>query len=265
MYGALPTDEQASIDGDTNTWTYLTRSYTDHPTAISLDLGSATTVNRIRVDKVTNFVTGSGFTEPMNVQVLYTTDTGPLNERTYHAVTGLKSGFNGTELINATGVDQSTATVLSEIHQFDPDGWFSLTFDTVSATAIEYVISKPDGSVNQYINYPIAEFQLYHSDVVGVPGDYNNNGVVDTADYVLWRKGGPLQNEVNTPGTVDASDYDAWRARFGKITAGSGSGSLDGGAVPEPSTSLLASLAIATTAAIGRGRRSSPGARDCNT
>ena len=26
----------------------------------------------------------------------------------------------------------------------------------------------------------------------GVAGDYNGNGVVDGADYVLWRKGGPL-------------------------------------------------------------------------
>ncbi len=45
----------------------------------------------------------------------------------------------------------------------------------------------------------------------GVPGDYNNNGVVDMADYVLWRNGGPLQNEVASTGTVDAADYDAWR------------------------------------------------------
>ncbi|MFH7813508.1 hypothetical protein ACH0C8_16530, partial [Acetobacter lovaniensis] len=81
-------------------------------------------------------------------------------------------------------------------------------------------------------------FQLFATPVVA--GDYNGNGRVDAADYVLWRKGGPLQNEVNTPGTVDPSDYDAWRARFGNVTAGSGSGSLGAGAVPEPSTSLLA-------------------------
>ena len=40
---------------------------------------------------------------------------------------------------------------------------------------------------------------------VGVPGDYNNNGIVDSADYVLWRNGGPLQNEVDNPGTVNAA------------------------------------------------------------
>lgn len=71
----------------------------------------------------------------------------------------------------------------------------------------------------------------------GVPGDYNNNGVVDAADYVLWRNGGPLQNEVDTPGTVNAVDYAAWRARFGN-TAGAGA-SLGGAAVPEPSLCLL--------------------------
>ena len=62
----------------------------------------------------------------------------------------------------------------------------------------------------------------------GVPGDYNNNGVVDMADYVLWRNGGPLQNEVNSIGVVDASDYTAWRANFGNH-AGSGS-ALNGAA-----------------------------------
>lgn len=80
---------------------------------------------------------------------------------------------------------------------------------------------------------------------VGVPGDYNNNGVVDTADYVLWRNGGPLQNEVDTPGVVNAADYAAWRARFGN-TSGSGSG-LGSGAVPEPSAGGLGFLMLFST------------------
>jgi hypothetical protein len=81
---------------------------------------------------------------------------------------------------------------------------------------------------------------------VGVSGDYNNNGVVDAADYVIWRNGGPLQNEVSgvTPGTVTPEDYDAWRARFGNIT-GSGS-NLSGGAVPEPASAVLLLVGVAT-------------------
>jgi hypothetical protein len=77
---------------------------------------------------------------------------------------------------------------------------------------------------------------------LGVPGDYNNNGTVDGADYVLWRKGGPLQNEVDTPGTVDAADYAAWRARFGN-TSGSGAGASSA-AVPEPMSALLFLIGI---------------------
>jgi len=70
---------------------------------------------------------------------------------------------------------------------------------------------------------------------VGVAGDYNGNGVVDMADYVLWRNGGPLQNEVNSIGTVDASDYTAWRANFGETSSGSGA-AVSANSVPEPLT-----------------------------
>jgi len=86
----------------------------------------------------------------------------------------------------------------------------------------------------------------------GVPGDYNGNGKVDAADYVLWRNGGPLQNEVDTPGTVNIADYTAWRARFGN-TAGAGSGSgVSAAAVPEPTAALLLILGLL---GISAGRR----------
>ena len=70
----------------------------------------------------------------------------------------------------------------------------------------------------------------------GVPGDYNGNGAVDAADYVMWRLNGPLLNEVDTPGTVNAADYTEWQERFGNTGAGSGLGSA---AVPEPGTLVL--------------------------
>jgi hypothetical protein len=72
----------------------------------------------------------------------------------------------------------------------------------------------------------------------GVPGDYNGNGTVDAADYVLWRNGGPLQNEVDAVGTTNAADYAAWRARFGNA-AGSGAGASVYAIVPEPAALML--------------------------
>ncbi len=76
----------------------------------------------------------------------------------------------------------------------------------------------------------------------GVNGDYNNNGVVDAADYVIWRahlgQSFTLPNDT-TPGTVTQSDYNVWRSNFG-ASAGSGSGSLVGSsAVPEPASVAL--------------------------
>jgi formylglycine-generating enzyme len=96
--------------------------------------------------------------------------------------------------------------------------------------------------------------------VVGVPGDYNNNGVVDMADYVMWREhlGTTFQlpNEVSgtTPGTVTQEDYAAWRARFGN-TSGAGSGkSLQGTSVPEPGAWLLIVTAVMSVAGQVRQR-----------
>jgi len=71
-----------------------------------------------------------------------------------------------------------------------------------------------------------------------LPGDYNSDGKVDDADYVVWRKG------LGT--TFGPTGYDVWRAHYGETAAGAGavltaSGSVSGGSgVPEPSSLILA-------------------------
>jgi hypothetical protein len=67
-------------------------------------------------------------------------------------------------------------------------------------------------------------------------GDFNNNGVVDAADYVLWRNGGTLQNDP-TPG-VQPEDFGVWRENFGKTSAGSAASLA--ASVPEPASCMLA-------------------------
>jgi hypothetical protein len=81
--------------------------------------------------------------------------------------------------------------------------------------------------------------------------DYNLNGRVDTADYVLWRKtngqiGAGLVGDGNNDGRVDQADYALWRMHYG-ATAGAGTsagagGDLSTGAVPEPAASVLLAL-----------------------
>jgi hypothetical protein len=80
----------------------------------------------------------------------------------------------------------------------------------------------------------------------GVAGDYNEDGVVDAADYTVWRDvlaaGGTYLPNDETPGTVDESDYTVWKANFG-MTGGSGSGH-GSQAVPEPTALVLALLGM---------------------
>jgi hypothetical protein len=87
-----------------------------------------------------------------------------------------------------------------------------------------------------------------------VPGDYNNNGIVDAADFTVWRDtlGSMADLRANgdntgaSVGVVDQADYDFWKLHFGE-TLGGGSASFapvdssgaNHAAVPEPSTLWL--------------------------
>ena len=112
-------------------------------------------------------------------------------------------------------------------------------------------------------DFYIRSMEIIGPDPVGVPGDYNSNGKVDAADYVVWRDhsgGFQLTNEVAgvTPGQVTAEDYTAWRNRFGN-TSGSGS-TLGGTSIPEPSTFVYLVAAAAGLTCSGRGRLPRPAA-----
>jgi hypothetical protein len=80
---------------------------------------------------------------------------------------------------------------------------------------------------------------------LGVSGDYNDDGLVDAADYTVWRDtlaagSTDLPND-DTPGEVDETDYAVWKANFG-MTAGSGAAS--NAAVPEPTAGALALMGL---------------------
>jgi hypothetical protein len=66
---------------------------------------------------------------------------------------------------------------------------------------------------------------------LSLPGDYNEDGSVNAADYTVWRDGG-------SPDDTQAG-YDLWKANFGQ-SVGTGSSS----AVPEPSAVALAVLLL---------------------
>jgi probable HAF family extracellular repeat protein len=75
-------------------------------------------------------------------------------------------------------------------------------------------------------------------------GDFNGDGTVDAADYVVWRKG------LGT--TYTQSDYTVWRAHFGQ-TAGNGASTIENAAIPEPATLALLILAAVSIPLRRRG------------
>ena len=146
------------------------------------------------------------------------------------------------------------------------NAWHSITFDVLAddftpltteymnvAAALAEVthFRVLHHSEHSFIGEAIdADFLIDNIRVIGastiVPGDYNGNGTVDAADYVVWRK---MLNQAVTPGSgadgtgpggtpdgvVNDLDYGFWRSRFGSTSAAAGTAS-EASAVPEPAT-----------------------------
>ncbi len=77
-------------------------------------------------------------------------------------------------------------------------------------------------------------------------GDYNNDGSVDAADYVVWRKNEGTTNWLpNDPtgGAIGTTQYATWRANFGASLPSTASSEAE--AVPEPAAILLVAIILA--------------------
>jgi T5SS/PEP-CTERM-associated repeat protein len=91
-----------------------------------------------------------------------------------------------------------------------------------------------------------------------LPGDYNQDGTVNAADYSVWRNslgqtGSGLAADGNGDTRVDEADYALWKLHFGE-TFGSGAGGASQFATPEPASYVLVLSAILACARIRRVR-----------
>jgi cellulose 1,4-beta-cellobiosidase len=85
-----------------------------------------------------------------------------------------------------------------------------------------------------------------------LPGDYNEDGRVDAADYTVWRdalgRTETLPND-DTQG-VGQDDYTRWKDHYGQAASGAGAGAQSGSQVPEASSIHLAFSALAALVAL---------------
>ena len=137
--------------------------------------------------------------------------------------------FDNQQIVFAMNTSDQAVTVQLNQSLFSSplsEAWDILSSSRVSISSgyLNFVLSPLSGS------YILVNASLL------LPGDYNNNGIVDAADYVAWRK---------APGTIyTPDDFNTWRAHFGQ-TAGSGAGASANAAVPEPDTLVLMMFAAA--------------------
>jgi hypothetical protein len=122
--------------------------------------------------------------------------------------TGFSEGLTGPEIADLL-------ISYGAYNAIDLDGGGSTTIvaDYYADGMAAKVLNSPSDGSERAVGSNLAVFALPN-------GDYNQDGEIDAADYVMWRK--------SIGGTVA---YDAWREGFG--TAGAGAG---GNTVPEPAT-----------------------------
>jgi hypothetical protein len=153
-----------------------------------------------------------------------------------------------THVVNDTPVETISSGTLSpnrfvDMHMFDITG---------AQPGDRFVFSARAGTDPPWSSAGISGFTFDFVSAPAVPGDYNEDGFVNAADYPVWRdhlgQSFQLPNEGDgqTPGDVTPEDYDFWKSQF----AGGGGAVAVG--VPEPG-----SIVLLLTAMMGycRGRR----------
>lgn len=138
---------------------------------------------------------------------------------------------NGDTEVLFTNLDVFTGLAQGDVLAFD--AFFNPT--TVGNFSAVYTLNLSDEDL------PGEQTQTLTLNLLAeavLAGDFNSDGMVDAADYVVWRDG------LGTIYTLD--DYDVWRSHFGQSV---GTAALAPAAVPEPASCfsllLVSSLAVA--------------------
>ncbi len=109
---------------------------------------------------------------------------------------------------------------------------------------VQSLAEDPDMNPMGTLNIEIAGIRIVPRMSTELDGDFNNDGVVNAADYTIWRDnvGGDeesLNGNGDGSGTIDAGDYSLWVTQFGQSNPSSSAAE----SVPEP-TSLTMLLAL---------------------
>lgn len=174
-----------------------------------------------------------------------------------YAIRSSLDGFS-SDLVDATFANSPGLNTVSE----DLSGVAALqglTSDVTFQVAL-YGAFPDNGSGNNATISALTVLGDVTGDLPGLPGDYNNDGVVNLADYTVWRDNLGASDETALNGNGDGggitvSDYTYWKSRFGDSNM-SAVAEVTAGQVPEPQTLALLALAALTATCFYRSRSS---------
>jgi hypothetical protein len=162
-----------------------------------------------------------------------------------------------TPIVGGASADVDSGNLVLDLDDFNFTSTSTMTLIDVQPDVLfgEFGDVMFLGNTTATVNYDVANGNVFLSNFMStdppeIIGDYNDNGTVDAADYVVWRNNlGTMTSLPNdmTPGLVSPADYDVWRENFGRM-AGNGAALT---AVPEP-TSFLSAMLIAAVCVAGR-------------
>jgi hypothetical protein len=203
----------------------------------------------------------------MRVQVSFGDLVGAVTSANLFAVTGERLAGTGIAVISDGSTEPPTATLpdfpvgdsageydrtinLQLESSYDPafvatyggsDPQFRLGTALIALEKQAFELGRAYLSISTTA-YPDGEIRGFP---VYVAGDFNNDGVVDAADYTIWRDtlgqtGEGLDADFDNSNSIDATDYElGWKANFGRNRFTVGPGSGGGAAIPEPASIVL--------------------------
>jgi hypothetical protein len=195
----------------------------------------------LRVGTITKGAGGSlnltgGVLSADAVQFSLTNNGGVLSPGETIGMTSIVGDFTMND--GALAIDLASPTVADSL---DISGVFTLggdlnvsLLDGFDPTSGSWVIANANSFSGAFdsVTPGFAVIQQGNDLVLSVapalPGDYNADGIVDAADYTVWRDGGSPDSSVG--------GYNVWVANYGASAMANGS------AVPEPGSALLLSL-----------------------
>jgi fibronectin-binding autotransporter adhesin len=150
-------------------------------------------------------------------------------------------GTAADKLVVGGNLDLSNVDSLNVTGNGNGSSWIIATYAGTLAGIFDNVTSGFSVDYGTGSNSQITLMAL----VDDLPGDWNDDGKVDAADYVTWRK-----NPSSSGG--DPGGYNTWRQNFGR-SAGSGALNADV-VVPEPTSLLILLTVTGLPAACARRR-----------